>query len=348
MNPGPAPDLRAPLTAALAAAAGTSVEVRTLRRLAGGASQEAWRVDAAWQDADGAMADHSLVVRRALGGRMFEHALGREAEFGAIALAHAHGVAVPQPYWYLPDVADKPAFVMQCLDGETVGRRIVRDPALAGARAVLAAQMGTQLGRIHAIPLDQAAFLPGPGANETPLDYSLRTLTDELTGVEEPYPAIELALAWLRRHAPRAEAADGVTCHGDFRVGNVVVAPHGLVGVLDWEFAHRGPRGADLAFGAIRAWRFGAVRALYGGVGTLEAFIDAYNAAAGQNLTAPDLYYWEVHANVKWAIATVTQARRHLSGAEPSMELASLGRMTAEIELETISLLDPAHPRYPY
>lgn len=331
------------LAAALGQAAGAPVEIVALRRLAGGASQEAWRVEARWQDAS-----HTLVVRRALGGRMFEHALERDAEFRVIELAYRHGVAAPRPYWFLPDVAGAPAFAMQCLEGETVGRRIVRDPAHAHARAHLAAQMGEQLGRIHAIAPEQAAFLPGPGAGESAHDYALGVLAAELCGVDEPYPAIELALAWLREFAPRARGTDLVVCHGDFRVGNVVVGPQGLAGVLDWEFAHRGPRGADLAFGAIRAWRFGAVRALYGGVGSLAQFLDAYNAAAGQALGPADLYYWEVHANAKWAIATITQARRHLDGAQPSMELASLGRMTGEIALELLSLIHPSHPRYPY
>lgn len=335
--------LQGPLEAALSLAAGVPVEILALRRLAGGASQEAWRVEARWQGAS-----HTLVIRRALGGRMFEHALGRDAEFRVIELAYRSGVAAPRPYWFLPDVAGAPAFAMQCLEGETVGRRIVRDPALAAARAQLAAQMGEQLGRIHAIPPEQAAFLPGPHAGQSAHEYALDILAAELAGVEEPYPAIELALAWLRAFAARARGTDLVVCHGDFRVGNVVVGPAGLVGVLDWEFAHRGPRGADLAFGAIRAWRFGAVQALYGGVGSPAQFLDAYNATAGQSLSPAELYYWEVHANAKWAIATVTQARRHLGGAETSMELASLGRMTGEIELELLSLIDPSHPRYPY
>lgn len=337
------PALQDALASALGVAAGTSVEVLDLRRLAGGASQESWRVSARWQDTL-----HALVVRRALGGRMFQDALGRDAEFRVIELAYRNGVAVPRPYWFLPEVAGAPAFAMQCLEGETVGRRIVRDAAHASARASLGAQMGAQLGRIHAIAPDQAAFLPGPRAGESALDYALRVLVAELAGVAEPYPAIELALAWLREFSPRAQATGLVVCHGDFRVGNVVVGPEGLMGVLDWEFAHLGARGADLAFGAIRAWRFGAVRTLYGGVGTLDQFLDAYNAATGLALAPADLYYWEIYANAKWAIATVTQARRHLGGTEVSMELASLGRMTGEIELEMLSLINPSHPRYPY
>jgi aminoglycoside phosphotransferase (APT) family kinase protein len=333
--------LRGAIEAALVRAWSTPVSVSALRRLAGGASQEAWRVDLRCADRP-----ETVVVRRALGGKMFADALDRAAEYRTLELAHRHGVAAPQPRAWLGEVQGRPAFAMAYLAGETVGRRIVREAALAAARTRLPAQMGVQLARIHAIPPPLADFLPGPDAGQSALAYALAGLEKALGAVEEPYPVLELALAWLRAHAPRAAAADLVTCHGDFRVGNVVVGPDGLVGVLDWEFAHRGPRGGDLAFGAIRAWRFGAVRARYGGVGAVEDFLAAYSAAAGEHLAPADLYYWEVYANAKWAIATITQTRRHLRGEEPSMELASLGRMTAEIELELLSLLDPAHPRY--
>ena len=319
---------------------GAAATIGDLKLLAGGASQQAWRV--ALSTPERTLA---LIVRRDLGGRMFATALGRADESAVIELACHAGVPAPQPYAYLPDLAGKPAFVMGCLEGETIGRRIVRETGLADARRALPAQMGRALAAIHAVPVASAAFLPGPAAGEGAAAYGLRMLEQELAGVAEPYPAIELGLAWLRRHMPRE--APPVLCHGDYRVGNVVVNGAGLVGVLDWEFAHRGHPGEDLTFGAIRAWRFGASARRYGGVGDVAAFLDAYNTARGTAFSERELYWFEVASNLKWAIATVTQARRHLSGQEPSLELASLGRMTAEIELESLSLIDPRHPRYP-
>ena len=46
-------------------------------------------------------------------------------------------------------------------------------------------------------------------------------------------------------------------CHGDFRMGNLLVMPEGLSAVLDWELAHLGDPVQDLAFGCIPSWRFG-------------------------------------------------------------------------------------------
>ncbi len=319
---------------------GSGASIAGLTLLAGGASQQSWRLDITTPT--GALA---LVMRRDMGGRMFAAALGRADEFAAIELAWRAGVPVPRPYAYLPDVQGKAAFVMACLEGETLGRRIVREPRLAQARAALPAQMGRALAAIHAIPVADAAFLPGPAVGEGAAAYGLRVLAQELATVSEPYPALELGLAWLRGRMP--DEVPPVLCHGDFRVGNMVVNDAGLVGVLDWEFAHRGHPGEDLTFGAIRAWRFGEAGKRYGGVGDLAAFLDGYNTARGTAFSEREMYWFEVASNLKWAIATVTQARRHLSGQEPSLELASLGRMTAEIELEILSLLDPRHPRHP-
>lgn len=331
--------LAAALAPWLAERFGPAARIAEFKLLAGGASQQAWRLALAGDDAP------ALIVRRDLGGRMFATALGRADEYAVIELAHRAGVPVPEPYAYLPDVEGKAAFVMACLEGETIGRRIVREPRLAQARRRLPRQMGTALAAIHGIPVDKAGFLPGPASGEGPAAYGLRQLEQELAAIAEPYPALELGLAWLRGRMP-AETPP-VLCHGDYRIGNMVVDEGGLVGVLDWEFAHRGHPGEDLTFGAIRAWRFGEAGKRYGGVGDMADFLAAYNTARGTAFTERELYWFEVASNLKWAIATVTQARRHLSGQEPSLELASLGRMTAEIELEILSLIDPRHPRYP-
>ncbi|HET8628548.1 MAG TPA: hypothetical protein VFL91_14095, partial [Thermomicrobiales bacterium] len=50
-------------------------------------------------------------------------------------------------------------------------------------------------------------------------------------------------------------------------------------------------------------------------------------------------FYWEVMGNFQWALGALGQARRHLSGQEPSIELAALGRIAAEMELELLDLI---------
>lgn len=333
-------DLKEPMARWLGELFQTEVRLPRCELLAGGASHQAWAVDV---DCGGQT--RQLVVRRSLGGKMFVDALDRRDEFTLLQAAWQAGVPVPRPWGFTPDLAGSQAFAMARLQGETIGRRIVRELAGSEQGSVLVAQMATALAAIH--KLDAAALpgLPRPPEGLPAGRHGVRRLRRELDAVAHPYPAIEWALSWLAERVP--DDAIRCVCHGDYRIGNVVVAAGELAGILDWEFGQIGHPLEDIAFGAIRAWRFGSDDLHYGGIAPLGAFLTSYNVAAGSGWTPEDLYFWEVLANAKWAVATVTQAHRHLSGAEPSLELASLGRMTCEIEMELLSLVDERHPRYP-
>src|SRR5437867_2026947 len=77
----------------------------------------------------------------------------------------------------------------------------------------------------------------------------------ELNAVDEPHPAVEYGLWWLRERRP--EPLPPVVAHGDFRIGNTIVGPEGVRALLDWEFAHVSDPREDLAWPLVRAWRFG-------------------------------------------------------------------------------------------
>ena len=163
-------------------------------------------------------------------------------------------------------------------------------------------------------------------------------MVDELDEVGEPHPAIELGLWWLRENRPAARPP--VLAHGDYRIGNLMVDEHGLVGVLDWEFAHIEEPVRDLAFGLVRAWRFGVDDKRLGGIGEVGPYLERYNELTGFDVRPEELDYWELAGNVGWAIGCLTQARRHLSGQDRSVELAILGRLGAEVEYEICHLLE--------
>ena len=92
----------------------------------------------------------------------------------------------------------------------------------------------------------------------------------------------------------------------------------------------------------VRAWRFGADELRLGGIGEVEPYLERYNELTGREIRPEELDYWEVAGNVAWAIGCVTQARRHLTGQERSVELAILGRLGAEVEYEICHLLEKA------
>jgi aminoglycoside phosphotransferase (APT) family kinase protein len=286
--------------------------------LAGGASKEAWAIDAGGE---------RLLVRRAAVGVIHKHTLSLADEFAVLEAAHEAGVKAPRPIAYIPDLDGREAFVMERLEGETIGRRIVR---MDGLPSELPTQLADELAKIHAIPRTRLAFLQ---------EANLERMVDEFDEVGEARPAIELGLWWLREHRPPPR--EPVIVHGDYRIGNVVVRPHeGLVGVLDWEFAHVDEPVRDLAFALVRAWRFGVPDKRLGGIGDVEPYLERYNELTGLDVRPEELDYWELAGNVGWAIGCLTQMQRHLSGLDRSVELAVLGRLGAEVEYEICHLLE--------
>jgi aminoglycoside phosphotransferase (APT) family kinase protein len=292
--------------------------VQAMHLVPGGASKEAWAVET-----DG----ERLLVRRAGGGVIHEETLSLEHEFRVLATAHEAGVKVPRPIAYLGELDGREAFAMEFVEGETIGRRIVRQPPPA-----LPLQLADELAKIHAIPHEGAPFLSGGDI--------LARFEHELDSVGEPHPAIEYGLWWLRQHRP--EPLADVVSHGDFRIGNVVVSEDGLESLLDWEFAHLSDPREDLAWPLVRAWRFGADDKHLGGIGDVDRYLERYAELTGREVTTEELLVWEVFGNVKWATGCLTQSRRHFNGQERSVELAVLGRLAAEMEYELLDLIEHA------
>ena len=126
-------------------------------RLSSGASQETYQIRIT--DAHG---ERKLALRRAAGGIKTERAPsqpGLPTEARLFQCAREAGVPEPEIYYVLSDADNMgDGFLMQWLDGETLGARIVRSDALAEARAGLAYQCGEVLARIHAIDLDSTGL----------------------------------------------------------------------------------------------------------------------------------------------------------------------------------------------
>ncbi len=319
----------------LAERTGGAVEVNGLRLLAGGASRAAIAFDLRVLDGPEA-GEHPLVLRLDLGGKIFEGSLDRVAEFAVLAHARTGCVPVPRVRWASGDTAvlGRPFLIMDRVEGETVGRRIVSQAELAEARAALPAQMGRALARIHALEPAGLDFLAHPEASEGPARRALKASRAELEKIGGAHPTLEAGLAWLEAHAP--SCPQPVLVHGDFRLGNMVVGPEGLRAVLDWEFTCLGDPHEDLAWPFVRDWRFGNDRLRFGGISDGADFLAAYVEAGGPPVDRARMAYWELMGNFRWALGCLTQAHRHRSGSEPSVELASLGRRSAEMELEML------------
>jgi hypothetical protein len=122
-----------------------------------------------------------------------------------------------------------------------------------------------------------------------------------------------------------------------------MIAPDGLHGVLDWELAHRGDPRQDLGWLCTKAWRFGSPRPV-GGFGDRADLLAGYAAAGGIPPDEITQRWWELYGTVYWGLICRAQAERHLSGTEPSVELAVLGRRVCEQEYDVLLALDHAGP----
>lgn len=303
------------------------VAVEELRRLSGGASRETWSFVAA---PSGGGDVHRLVLQRTRGGlRDGMRGPSMATEDVLLQAARDHGVPVPPvvvPSARAGGLGE--ARVTRHVDGETLGRRIVRDERYAPAREVLVGQCAAALAALHRV---DPASVPGLEVLEP-----LRRLRAGLDLLGESRPAFELALRWLHDHRPPEGRLRVV--HGDFRLGNLIVDGSGLRAVLDWELAHLGDPVEDLGWLCVRAWRFGG-DGVAAGIGTARELLDAYEAAGGERVDPARLHWWIVAGTLTWGLICSVQARRHLDGHVRSVELATIGRRVVETEYDLLQLL---------
>ncbi len=305
-------------------------------RLSGGASQETYRLRLI---VDGADAQRAL--RRAAGGVEAEpddRRPGLAVEARLMQVARDAGVPEPRVDLVL-DPADGigEGFVMEWLEGHTLGARVLRSPDLDGIRPHLARQCGEILARIHAI--DPAA---------TGLDQHLQVVTTEefVTQMWEryheyasPQPMIDYTARWLLDNLP-AEA-DHRVVHNDFRNGNLMITPEGVTAVLDWEVCHLGDPMRDLGWICTNSWRFGRRDLPVGGFGQYEDLFAGYESISGVPVDPAAVHYWEVFGSFWWAVGCLGMGERWRNGPDPSVERPGISRRSSECQVDCVNLLIP-------
>jgi len=310
------------------------VSLRDATPLSGGASRDTWLVTVQVSDET-----RRYVLRRDLPTQMFEDALTRGQEFRLMDAAYRSGVKVAKVLWNCADVSilGSPFFIMEYVEGVSIGRKVIQDPTLAQARAVLPQQMAAQLALIHRMSVNDLEFLARPHAGLTAAQTSLHQTHVILEELNIQNPTWEWCLRWAERHAPYN--APETFVHGDFRLGNLLVDAAGLTAVIDWEFGHVGDPDEELGYVCMRDWRFGNGTQRFAGLSDRETFLQAYEQASGRSVERTAVDWWEILGNIRWGIICLSQANRHLSGVEPSVELASLGRRSAEMQYESLRLI---------
>ena len=312
------------------------VEIAEPVLLAGGAIKENWGFAACF--AGGRLAGTYDLVLRTDAPTGIASSLGQIEEFAVLQAAHAAGVTVPEPLFACADpaVIGKPFFVMRRVVGAAQGRIITTDPALASSLPGVARRLARELARLQKIrpPHPDLNFLPLVGPAE-----HIASFRAYLDRHPQPRPVLEWATRWLETHIP--EPLSPVLCHRDFRTGNYMLDGPDLTGILDWEFAGWGDPDEDIGWLCCKGWRFARLDRELGGIAERAPFYEAYKEASGRRLDPQRVFFWEVLANVRWAVIALQQSDRYLLGGQRDLSTAIIGRRATECDLELLLLLDP-------
>ncbi len=311
------------LAGALQRHAGLHGRVEDLRRLTGGATKTTWSFDLVTGDGRRPMIlQQTPNLPSPNGGSAPKLEAADDAR--VMIAARAQGVPAPTVLAILDGHDDLGrGYVTERIEGETLGRKVVSDPAYAPARAAMAAQSGAILAAIHAMPVAELSFLKRLSPAQ-----ELSVYGDLLAHTGFRHPALEYALQWVRENLP-TDWRDALV-HSDFRTGNLIVGPEGIRCVLDWEIARIGDPMQDLGVLCMRTWRFGG-RGEAGGFGSREDLYVAYELASGSPVDPDRVRFWEAFSNLKWAIGCVRRGLATRADGKPaSVELCAVGRRMEE------------------
>jgi aminoglycoside phosphotransferase (APT) family kinase protein len=264
------------------------------------------------------------------------------AEAGVRRLAAAHGVPVPHVHEVCtdPSYVGGPFFLSDRVAGESVPRRVLRLVRAEGIGERVAGQLGEALARLHAVDPALAPEDLNDDPSPHPAAAALAQADAAVAGLPRPRPALALALRWLERSLP-APPPRRTILHTDARNGNLIVSAAGLEALLDWEGAVRhGDPMQDLAWPALRMWRFREDDREIGGFASRRHLVAGYERAGG-TFDEERFEWWKVLGTLGWALGLASQAAAHLDGRFRSIVMAASGRRVPELEWDLLMLVRP-------
>jgi aminoglycoside phosphotransferase (APT) family kinase protein len=319
----------------------TDVRVTNLEPMAGGASREAFTLDATWTSPDGAVAEHCVMLRQPVSSvlesdesetRITGSRRVPQVEFKMIRCMEASGIPVPHMLWVEPTGAclDRPFFVGRWISGESDLGKLAAEPHLDR----ILEQYVDILARVHTIDPSAAGvdFLGDP----TPETAAAEQVELFAQGVErqrlEEFPALTYIIRWLRKHQPVASRVSVI--HGDFRLGNFMWDADGIVAMLDWEQCHLGDPLEELAF---MYWPMWTLEPLV----PLDELVRRYEQASGIPVDPDALAYYRVFIELKMAVVVLTGLRSFYATPERQLTYgATLGyELVRECQLRVIDEL---------
>jgi len=314
-----------------------SVQIEPPTLLPGGAVQQNWALDAVFDG--GAVPGRQQLVLRANFQTPLPASRPKADEFAVLQAVTAAGVAAPEPLWLCEDtdVIGQPFLVMRRLAGEASARSLVAAAAREGFGPALVARLARELARIHALSPGPARLASLDDPPDSAARQQIALWRGWLRDLAPDTPVLADALAWLERRTPPQRR----TClvHRDFRSGNFLVEDGRLVAVLDWEFAGWGDPHEDIGWFCAACWRAGRDDLEAGGLAARDVFYDAYEAAGGGAIDPAAVAFWEIMAQVRWAIIARQQGVRAARGDAPPYELREAAARVPGLERDIAALI---------
>jgi aminoglycoside phosphotransferase (APT) family kinase protein len=249
------------------------------------------------------------------------------------------GVRVPRVLAACEDeaVIGAPFYVMELVPGEVITSQL--PPGLSsGDRPAIAAELIDALVELHAV--DPASLaLEGFGRPTGYLERQVRRFLGlwEYNKTREVAEVAEIG-RWLADNLPQSPPATIV--HGDYRLGNVMYAPHSparLVAIFDWEMATVGDPLADVGY-MLSHWRENGdppTRFNLQTVTELPGFpsrrelVERYERGSGRSVDGLDWYI--TLAIWKSVVFMEGNYKRALSGATDDPYLKTFGEGVTEL-----------------
>lgn len=266
-------------------------------------------------------AGRCYVLRRPPLGHVLESAHDMGREYRVVHALAGSGVPVARTHGLCQDSAvnGAPFFIMDFVEGMVPHDDEAAAHIPAVERVALSTDVAEVLARLHKLDPD-AVGLGDLGRKENYIARQLKRWTQQWEATRtEPVPAMEDALRLLGERMPIQVGASIV--HGDYRLGNFIVAGGRIQAVLDWELCTLGDPLADLGY-LLNTWMAPEERrgdaedsmpTTAGGFSPREVLVARYAELTGFDLEHIDYY----RAFQQWRLAAIRQGvyKRYLVGA---------------------------------
>ncbi|MCZ6503538.1 MAG: phosphotransferase [Gammaproteobacteria bacterium] len=307
----------------------------SVERLSGGASQETYRLNVVIKGAE-----QLLALRRSPGGGYVDPVPahpGLAVEALLMKCALQAGVPAPEVFHVLSredDLGD--GIIMEWLEGEALGARIVRSDRFSEIRPKLAYEIGRILAKIHNIDLKQTGL--DKKLAVIPPDEFIDQMWERYKLMNTPQPMIDYVGRWLEENLPGEVERSLV--HNDFRNGNFMISREKVVAILDWEVAHIGDPMRDLGWICTNSWRYGSDKPV-GGFGDYEDLFLGYEEVSGKKVDPEHVRFWQVFGSFWWAVGCLGFVEHYRTGPDQSVERPAVGRRSSECQVDCVNLLMP-------